>query len=310
MGTCSSQAKQKGKNIQTKPNQNELDTNLNSGQKQPASQKQVEIEECPKQSHQEAQEQVEKKEIKSDLQNVITDEEAIKQYLLGEELSEVSMQMEKDLSAQIQQKISFKDKKQIVSVIKALFLCLKKLEEPIYQLDKKYPSEILNNFQQFLQQSLQDLFEYNINLVKNEQILQEGIELCCRTYHVLQNLGKKLKTQKAYAQGVQDEELTISEELKKQYLKVQSEIKLEIIRTFQNKNEVSKSQQQQQNNPLVLMKFNTKHAITLAKQQTLKQQAGDDEDSQSLQSLQKALEYDIQYSQYDTSNMKPKKQQN
>ncbi|CAD8175526.1 unnamed protein product [Paramecium octaurelia] len=309
MGTCSSSAKQNGKNIKPKPIQNELDTNLNSGQKQPASQKQMEIEECPKQSQQEAHEEVEKKEIKSDIQNVITDEEAIKQFLLGEELSDVSMQMENDLSTQIQQKISFKDKRQIVSVIKALFLCLKNLEEPIYQLDKKYPSEILNNFQQFLQLSLQDLFEYNINLVKNEQIFQEGIELCCRTYHILQNLGKKSKIQKIYTQVIQDEEMIISEELKKQYLKVQSEIKLEIIRTFQNKNEAAKSQQQQ-NNPLVLMKFNTKHAITLAKQQTLKQQAGDDEESQLLQSLQEALDYDVQNSKYDTSNMKPKKKQN
>ncbi|CAD8064037.1 unnamed protein product [Paramecium primaurelia] len=312
MGTCSSQAKQNNKITQPKPIQNELETNLNSGQKQPASQKQEEIDEYPKQSNQDAQEQVEIKENQENQENFddqITDEEAIKSYLLGEELSDLILQKDNNLGVQIQRKIRFKDKTQMVSMIKALFLCLKKLEEPIYQLDKKYPSEILNNFQQFLQVSLQDLFEHNINLVKNEQILQKGLELCCRTYHTLQNLGKKSKTQKIYTQIIQDEEMIISEELKKQYLKVQSEIKLEIIRTFSNNKDIPKSQQQQ-NNPLVLMKFNTKHAITLAKQQTLKQQAGDDEDSQLLQSLQDALDYDIQNSQYDTSNMKPKKKQN
>ncbi|CAD8056431.1 unnamed protein product [Paramecium primaurelia] len=53
-------------------------------------------------------------------------------------------------------------------------------------------------------------------------------------YHILQNLRKKSKTQKTYTQVIQDEEMIINEEQKKQYLKFQSEIKLEIIRTFSN----------------------------------------------------------------------------
>ncbi|CAD8091089.1 unnamed protein product [Paramecium sonneborni] len=309
MGTCSSQTKQNKKNVQPKKIQNELETNLNSGQKQPVSLKQEEIIQDPKQLNQDVQEQVEKKENDCSQENLITDDDAIKQYLIGEEMSELALQKEYDLISKIQNKIRFKDKSQIVSVINSLFLCLKELEEPIYQLDKKYPSEVLNNFQQFLQLSLKDLFEFNINQLKNASILQKSLELCCRTYHILQNLGKKSKAQKIYTEVIQDEEMIISEELKKQYLKVQSEIKLEIIRTFSNKNDIQKSQQQQ-NNPLVLMKFNTKHAITLAKQQTLKQQVEEDEDSQLLQSLQDALEYDIQNSQYDTSNMKPKKKAN
>ncbi|CAD8079825.1 unnamed protein product [Paramecium sonneborni] len=309
MGTCSSQTKQNQKNVQSNQIQNELETNLNSGQKQPVSLKQEEIFQDPKQQIQEVQKEEEKKENDSSKEHLITDEKAIKSYLLREEISELVLQKEYYMSSEIQHKIKFKDKSQIVSVINQLFLCLKALEEPIYQLDKKYPSEILNNFQQFLQLSLKDLFEYNINLLKNDQILQKGLELCCRTYHILQNLGKKAKTQKIYKEVVQDEEKIISEELKKQYLKVQSEIKLEIIQTFSNKNDIQKTQQQQ-NNPLVLMKFNTKHAITLAKQQTLKQQVEEDEESQLLQSLQDALDYDIQNSKYDTSNMKPKKKYN
>jgi len=109
---------------------------------------------------------------------------------------------------------------------------LKELEQPIYLLDRKYPSEIIHNLQQLLEPSLEDLFNQNINIIKNDTLLTKGLELCCKTYHILQNLRNRDKVQKVYTEVVQDEELMYCEELKKQYLKLQSEIKLELIKTF------------------------------------------------------------------------------
>ncbi|CAD8158334.1 unnamed protein product [Paramecium pentaurelia] len=268
MGTCSSQPKQHKNNIKPKTIQNKLETNLNSDQKQLISQKQKEIYQGPKQPNQEVQEQEEKKENEVSFENQLTDETAIKSYLLGEEMSDLVIQKDNNLIVQIQRKLRFKDKTLIASVIKSLFLWIMQRNQKIQFISQIKSIQVRSQqFLTILQLSLQDLFEYDLNLMKNDQILQKGLELCCKTYHILQNLGKKSKTQKTYTQVIQDEEMIRNEELKKQYLIVQSEIKLEIIRTFSNNNDIVKSQQQQ-NNPLVSLKFNTKHTITLAKQQT------------------------------------------